>query len=70
VLLNEIRQHKDQHKKALLIMLEMEQQYKKLDNNERKGLVLPYLTLRRGILGEQAWLDWAREVEEYLLSPK
>lgn len=70
VLLNEIRQHKDQHKKALLIMLEMEQQYKKLDNNERKGLVLPYLTLRRGILGEQAWLDWAREVEEYLLNPK
>ncbi|WP_071872589.1 hypothetical protein [Atopomonas hussainii] len=23
---------------------------------------MPYLTLRRGILGEQAWLAWADEV--------
>jgi PadR family transcriptional regulator AphA len=70
VLLDEIRQHKDQHDKALLIMLEIEQQYQQLDNHERKDLDLPYLTLRRGILGEQAWLDWAREVEEYLQNSK
>jgi PadR family transcriptional regulator AphA len=69
-LLDEIRQHKDQHDKALLIMLEIEQQYQQLDNHERKDLDLPYLTLRRGILGEQAWLDWAREVEEYLQNSK
>ena len=28
----------------------------------RQGWRLPYLTLRRGILGEQAWLAWADEV--------
>ncbi len=67
VLLDEIKQHKEQHNKALLIMLEIEQQYQTLDNSERKGLALPFLTLRRGILGEQAWLAWAEEVEVYLL---
>ena len=29
---------------------------------QRQGWRLPYLTLRRGILGEQAWLAWADEV--------
>ncbi|MBP8236831.1 MAG: hypothetical protein KAX63_03840 [Pseudomonas sp.] len=31
-----------------------------------KALRLPYLTLRRGILGEQSWLAWADEVEHVL----
>ncbi|MEH6450347.1 MAG: PadR family transcriptional regulator [Oleispira sp.] len=66
VLLNEMRQHREQHNKALAIMLDIEQQYQTLDNRERKGLVLPFLTLRRGILGEQAWLAWADEVEVFL----
>jgi PadR family transcriptional regulator AphA len=68
VLLNEMGQHKEQHNKALLIMLEIEQQYQSLTNNERKSLALPFLTLRRGILGEQAWLAWADEVEAFLSS--
>lgn len=66
VLLDEMRQHREQHDKALAIMLEIEQQYQTLDNRERKDLVLPFLTLRRGILGEQAWLSWADEVEVFL----
>jgi PadR family transcriptional regulator AphA len=66
VLLAEIRQHKEQHDKALLIMLEIEQQYQTLDSSARKELALPFLTLRRGILGEQAWLVWANEVELFL----
>jgi PadR family transcriptional regulator AphA len=66
VLLDEIRYHKDQHDKALAIMLEMELQYKQLVGAEKKSLALPFLTLRRGILGEQAWLNWAEEVEELL----
>ena len=68
VLIEEMKQHKEQHNKALHIMLEIEQQYQTLDNNERKDLVLPFLTLRRGILGEQAWLAWAEEVEAFLIN--
>jgi len=68
VLLDEIREHKGQHKKALLIMQEMERQYLQLGNLERDKLTMPYLTLRRGILGEQAWQAWAQEVEDFLLA--
>ena len=67
VLLLEIKQHRNQHQKALLMMQEMERQYQQLASVERKKLALPYLTLRRGILGEQAWEIWAQEVESYLL---
>jgi PadR family transcriptional regulator AphA len=66
VLLDEIQQHKNQHDKALAIMLEMELQYKQLVGADKKSLALPFLTLRRGILGEQAWLSWAEEVEALL----
>lgn len=66
VLAQEIQQHKAQHHKALSIMLEIERQYQTLPHGERKTLALPFLTLRRGILGEQAWLAWADEVEAFL----
>lgn len=67
VLLDEIRAHKQQHEKVLAIMLDIEQQYGRLDQGERNSLVFPFLTLRRGILAEQAWLAWSQEVEEFLL---
>ena len=67
VLLKEIRQHRSQHQKALVIMQEMERQFQELETIERQKLAMPYLTLRRGILGEQAWQVWAQEVEEFLL---
>jgi PadR family transcriptional regulator AphA len=66
ILLDEMRQHKEQHNKALSIMLEIEQEFQRLNNQERKKLAFPFLTLRRGILGEQAWLVWADEVEVFL----
>ena len=68
VLLDEIRQHRGQHQKALMIMQEMERQYQQLESLERNKLAMPYLTLRRGILGEQAWQVWAQEVEDFLLA--
>jgi len=68
VLLEEIRLHREQHQKALVIMQEMEYQYQQLGNLERTKLAMPYLTLRRGILGEQAWQVWAQEVEDFLLA--
>lgn len=67
VLLAEIKEHQNQHEKALQIMLELEQQYQELPLTERGSLMLPFLTLRRGILGEQAWLAWAQEVEVMLI---
>lgn len=67
VLLTEIKSHRDQHNKALAIMQEMQQQYQQLRNGtEKDKLALPFLTLRRGILGELAWLAWADEVEMLL----
>lgn len=66
VLLNEIKEHTTQHKKALAIMLDIEQQYQQLSHKERENLAFPFLTLRRGILGEQAWLTWSKEVEDFL----
>jgi len=70
VLLEEIRQHRSQHAKALVIMQEMARQYQHLEGLERTQLAMPYLTLRRGILGEEAWQVWAQEVEEFLLVNK
>jgi PadR family transcriptional regulator AphA len=66
ILLKEIRHHRSQHQKSLVIMQEMAQQYKQLEGLERTKLAMPYLTLRRGILGEQAWQVWAQEVEAFL----
>ena len=39
---------------------------KALPADQRQALRLPYLTLRRGILGEQSWLAWAAEVQAAL----
>ena len=66
VLLEEILSHREQHNKALSIMLEIELQYHTLNDPDRSNLALPFLTLRRGILGEKAWLTWADEVEMFL----
>ncbi|EKF72848.1 hypothetical protein A11A3_16667 [Alcanivorax hongdengensis A-11-3] len=40
----------------------------KLDNEGRDKQLFSYLTLRRGILDQQAWLDWASEVRDALTS--
>ena len=49
-------------KKVYRLTQAIEREYLALPAAQRQGWRLPYLTLRRGILGEQAWLAWADEV--------
>ena len=65
VIQREIAEHKDIHTRMLNTFLEFEKDFKALQKDQKKQFSLPYLTLRRGILGEQAWLEWAQEVEDY-----
>ena len=58
----EVVRHRQLHAKALESLLEIERNYLALPADQRSAWRLPYLTLRRGILGEQAWLVWADEV--------
>lgn len=67
VIQKEIAEHKDMHTRMLNTFLEFENDFKALEEDQKKQYSLPYLTLRRGILGEQAWLQWAQEVEDYLV---
>ena len=66
ILLAEIQHSREQHEKTLMLLQTMEQNYLSLSAQAKEKYALPYLTLRRGILGEQAWLSWADEVETYL----
>jgi PadR family transcriptional regulator AphA len=65
-ILEEVRDHRQIHETMLQTFLAMEAEYKALVPAEQLPLRLPYLTLRRGILGEQSWLAWADEVEQAL----
>lgn len=58
----EIARHRAIHQETLDRLLQIEQRYRELSPPEQARQRLPYLTLRRGILGEQAWLTWADEV--------
>lgn len=58
----EMDRHVAVHRKTLDSLLRIERDYQALTAERRQALRLPYLTLRRGILGEQAWLAWAEEV--------
>ena len=63
---DEMLRHRQLHEKALASLLEIERNYLALPVDKRSAWRLPYLTLRRGILGEQAWLAWADEVQQAL----
>lgn len=60
-LLTDLESHLLLHEKTLLQLKQIEQTYLKLPNAAQEKYKLPYLTLRRGILGEEAWLTWANE---------
>jgi len=60
-LINELQRHQDIHQSTLDKLLGIEQKYLALSPDEQDKFKLPYLTLRRGIIGEKAWLDWSRE---------
>jgi PadR family transcriptional regulator AphA len=63
-LLEEIEAHQALHQKTLQSLLSIEQSYLSLPPEKQANYKLPYLTLRRGIIGEQAWLSWAEEALE------
>ncbi len=65
-LVEELARHRIAHEERLQTFLALEADYRALATAERRDYRLPYLTLRRGILGEQAWLAWADEVERAL----
>lgn len=60
-LLEELDRHVAIHEKTLEKLKAIEHSYLGLNTESREKYRLPYLTLRRGILGENAWLEWARE---------
>lgn len=62
----EMQRHVAVHRKTLDSLLAIERDYQALPADQRQALRLPYLTLRRGILGEQSWLAWAAEVQAAL----
>jgi len=57
----ELELHIKMHQKTLSKLLEIESIYKGLPEDQQYLHRFPYLTLRRGILGEEAWLTWAHE---------
>lgn len=65
ILAQEIHRHKEIHSRMLNTFLAIEKEFLSLSKHDKKQFELPYLTLRRGILGEQAWLAWAEEVESF-----
>lgn len=66
LLKSEIEHHKTIHTRMLNTFLALEKDYLALNDSEKTPYTLPFLTLRKGILGERAWLAWAKEVEAYL----
>jgi PadR family transcriptional regulator AphA len=63
-ILDELTRHQESHTKTLDYLLKLEQTYQGLPPSQQQKYLYPYLTLRRGILGEQAWLNWAQEAQK------
>jgi PadR family transcriptional regulator AphA len=63
-LLEEISRHQAFHEKTLCELLKIEQSYQQLPEDKQEKYRLPYITLRRGIIGEEAWLAWAEEAKK------
>lgn len=63
----ELTQHIIIHRQQLATYHGIEVVYLAADATSQRQFRLPYLTLRRGILSEQAWLVWASEMESALV---
>ena len=61
---DELTRHHATHSNTLTQLLAIEDTYLQLPEAKQQQYKLPYLTLRRGILGEKAWLAWAEEVKK------
>jgi len=62
-LIEELDRHIEMHEKTLSKLLNIEKTYHTLQTEKQDEYKLPFLTLRRGIIGERAWLDWANEAK-------
>ena len=65
-LLAELDRHTEIHQNTLENLVGIERLYLSLDDDKKAHYLLPYMTLRRGIIGEKAWLEWAEEVKNTL----
>ncbi len=68
-LISEMARHRNTHENTLRQLKAIEMHYLNLPATQQAVYRLPYLTLRRGILGEEAWLAWADEVDKALGGP-
>jgi len=66
-LLAELREQMDDHRETLATFRNMEAAYKNLSEQEQQNRLFEWLALRRGLLTEESWMNWAREVEEVLV---
>ena len=66
VLIDELNHHVAIHQQILEELLAIESRYQSASTRTQHRLHLPYVTLRRGILGEKAWLDWAEEARMHI----
>ena len=62
-LLEELDRHIAFHTTTLEKLIQIEKTYLSLPPIKLGKYLLPYLTLRRGIIGENAWLSWAGEAK-------
>lgn len=65
-IMNELENHTEIHQSTLENLERIEQLYLSLNEEKKAHYLLPYMTLRRGIIGERAWLEWAEEVKSTL----
>lgn len=65
-LLAELREQMDMHREIHANFRAMEAAYEQLSPQARERKLFAYLALRRGLLSEQSWMQWAREVESVL----
>ncbi len=65
-LMTELQLHKKNQTKILETFKQLEQEYLNLAETDKQPYRLPYLTLRRGIIEKEGWLQWADEVETEL----
>lgn len=62
----ELERYIERNEKTLKELLKIEQTYLSLPEAQKERYRFPYITLRRGILDEQALIEWAKEAREMI----
>lgn len=66
-LLTELREQMADHEETMATFRRMEAAYNNLPPREQEHKRFEWLALRRGLLDEESWMTWAREVEAELV---